>query len=202
MNAFAWDLESLHGKPESQTWAEYKETCGVSVACAVSLDGLTTRQFSVNDEPPNDLESLRKSVLDADFTVSYNGKAWDRYVLAVATGRPCPPANELDLWDIIKRSLGGEKWEKGTWKLDEVCRRTLKEGKDRSGAGAPSLWAEGRYGALFEYCLRDAELTRRLFWFMGNNGYVVAPYNRIIDISAVMKSELDRTGASKTLSCG
>jgi len=158
------------------------------------------RVYTDQDEIPNDIESLRKDLIDAKFTVSYNGIKWDRVVVANTTGRPCPASNEIDLYRIIRLALGETKWEKGTWKLGTVCERTFGQGKIRSGASAPTLVAQGQWGTLIEYCYLDCLLTKRLFFHILKLGYVVAPYNRIIKVGGVLRSELERVGASKTLS--
>lgn len=197
---FAWDTEARAGKPEGMSWDEYKMVCGVSVGATVPLFGEGLQLYTDQDEPPNDLETLRKRLMDAPFTVSYNGKGWDRVVLANTLGRPIPIGNEVDLWYVVKQALGNTRWEKGTWKLGEVCKRTLREGKTLEGAGAPALVSQGRWGALIEYCTKDVLLTKQLFWHMVRYGYVIAPFSRVIQVREVIWSELDRVGATKIIS--
>lgn len=200
---FVWDVESrlpkLDQDDSNEAWEEYKMICGISCAVAIPLYEEGVKIYTDQDEVPNDIESLRKDLLEAKFAVSYNGIKWDRVVVANTTGRPCPGTNEVDLYRIIRTALGETKWEKGTWKLGEVCQRTFGRGKTRSGASAPSLVARGQWGTLIEYCYLDCLLTKKLFFHMLEFGYVVAPFNRIIKVGGVLKSELERTGASKTL---
>lgn len=201
MWAFAWDTESLLHKPEDMTWDVYKEESGISIACAIPLFKEGLRLYGTRDDEPNDIETLRKDLLAAPFTVSFNGHGWDRVLVANTTGRPCPPTNEIDLWKVIRDATSKEKWEKGTWKLDSICKRTFRNGKTLAdGAGAPSLLSQGKIATLVEYCIHDVMLTKALFHQMASKGYVVGPYNRVIDVSGVMNRELDRVGAAKALS--
>jgi len=59
--------------------------------------------------------------------------------------------------------------------LDEVAKRTLGEGKDGEAIMAPQLYENGMFATLFDYCLQDVALTRRLFLFAQEHGGIIGP---------------------------
>lgn len=195
---FAWDTESREHKGEEEGWDEYRKRCGISIAVTVPLglgamDGIG--MFSDQDDPPHDIETLRKMLLEAPIVVGYNSIHWDRNVIVENTGRPAPVWNELDLYLIIKGALekqGIKSWESGMWKLGAVAERTFRKAKTQSGAFAPTLSSQGRIAALVKYCLTDVLLTRQLAWHMSENGYVVGPKGVLLDVSEEMSNAIGR----------
>jgi DNA polymerase elongation subunit (family B) len=111
---------------------------------------------------------LVSAIEDADVVVTYNGATFDFPLIQGAIGHSVLPRRHADLWQVLTNSSP----DKAGWSLDAVCRRTFGYGKTGSGAAAPRLFQEGKWGALFTYCLDDVQLMRRLFWHMIDPGTV------------------------------
>lgn len=197
-DGIVWDTESRMPKPEDMPWDVYRDRGGISIAVVVplgvgALDGIEF--YSDSDEPPWDPQGLAARLGGASIAVGYKSRTWDRGVVAGASGLQSPTTNELDLYEVLTQALANEgtrRWPKGTWTLDAVCGRTFAKHKTLKGAFAPTLAEQGRWGELVKYCLTDVLLTRRLAWHMGENGYVVGPDDRIVEVHEVMTSELSR----------
>lgn len=52
---------------------------------------------------------------------------------------------------------------RGGYSLGALAQANLGVGKSGSGELAPKLWQQGKMGAVIDYCLRDVQLTKRLF---------------------------------------
>jgi len=58
--------------------------------------------------------------------------------------------------------------------LGDVCKHTLGSSKLMDSADAPKAWEEGRYQAVAEYCLKDAQLVYDLLHHGRDEGFVKA----------------------------
>lgn len=67
----------------------------------------------------------------------------------------------------------------GGYKLDDVAFETIGLRKSGDGAKAPSLYQEGRWSELVDYCIRDVQIEKELFEFTQRYGYVVRRGQRI-----------------------
>jgi DEAD/DEAH box helicase domain-containing protein len=56
--------------------------------------------------------------------------------------------------------------------LDSVARATLGDTKIADGLQAVKWWREGERNLLAEYCKADVDVTRRIYDFGCENGYV------------------------------
>jgi len=56
--------------------------------------------------------------------------------------------------------------------LDNLSMNTLGKGKIGNGADAPLLYQEGKFDALIEYCRNDVLLTKEIFEFGYEQGYI------------------------------
>ena len=120
-----------------------------------------------------DLDDLAAKLETADELWGYNSVGYDHVVLDQALGRRLYLPNEMDLYLAIRQARGSNGDPTGTWKLGEVCRRTLGRGKTMNGAGAPHLIREGKWGPLVTYCTSDVKLVRDLHRFITQYGYVI-----------------------------
>ena len=164
-----WDSEAADTKRDDESWDEYREHAGISLAGIYVVE---RGEYEFYDE--QSLEELAAQLEGAGLVVSYNGVHYDHLVLDAALGRRVYMPNELDLWDVIKCAQT-RSWPKGSWTLGAVCERTFGEGKKGDGAFAPHLAAKGRWGDLATYLVRDVWLTWKLWEFMRAMGYVIDP---------------------------
>lgn len=72
----------------------------------------------------------------------------------------------------------------GSFSLDLIVANTLGLRKTGKGSHAPVLYKNKRYGELLSYNLNDVRLTRKLFEFIVDYGYVIDGKGRIIPINS------------------
>lgn len=139
------------------------------VSSLVLWDSETERYHLYDDYT---FEKAAEHLNSADLLVSFNGAEFDRPCFQGYTGYTITP-KEFDILQAVWTALGGRKM-KG-WRLDNICDRTLGLRKNGNGASAPRLFAEGRYGELFDYNLNDVYLTRKLYNHIVDYGTVIGP---------------------------
>lgn len=174
MRVITWDLEIAEPVPQGRDgkldWNVAKRgECGVS---SVALYDTDTERFHVYD--PLSMERCIDHLNKADLLVGFNSVEFDYPCLTGYTGLPVyPPHYDIlqDIWDALGPGNRGH----GVWGLGAVCERTLGLQKNFSGAGAPQLYAEGRYAELFDYNINDVHITRRLANYIHTNGCVLRP---------------------------
>jgi DEAD/DEAH box helicase domain-containing protein len=132
----------------------------ISVACA--YDSKTDRFESFLE---NELDSLFERCYGR-LVIGYNIKNFDLPVMA-AYGLKVA---KLDIFDIMTdvETLTRQRFIK----LDYLTRGTLGAQKTAEGLQAVAWWKEGRIDLIKEYCLKDVELTRNLFSFGREKGFV------------------------------
>jgi DEAD/DEAH box helicase domain-containing protein len=137
----------------------------LKVSCAVSWSS-NRNDFRIYWE--KDVPALIVELKSASRVVGFNVKGFDYEVL-----RPYAP-NEglrflptLDIMDDLYRTLRFRP------SLDAVSRATLGESKSASGLQAVEWWRSGELDKLAEYCKMDVDVTRRIYDFGCENGYVM-----------------------------
>lgn len=171
----AWDLEIKTPVQNcSDGWEGARRgDCGVSAL--VIWDSETGRPH-IYDE--STLEEAMDHLNGADLVVGYNTIGFDNEVMFGLTGRyiTAPQYDVLyKIWEALPVRTKG-------WKLDDVANRTIGEGKNNKGEYATALWADGRYGELFDYCLNDVQILRRLFNHIVDTGMVIGPDDSKLDL--------------------
>jgi DEAD/DEAH box helicase domain-containing protein len=121
-------------------------------------------------------EKLADIFAGASRLVGFSSKRYDVPVLHLFFQR-FSPRLELDLWrkehvDILEYVSGatGERIS-----LGKLSAANLGETKTRRGWEAISLYRKGQIDELKSYCLKDVELTRRLFELGMDRGYLLVP---------------------------
>lgn len=124
-----------------------------------------------------DENSIREAVAHlerADVVVGYRSEGFDVPATEGVLGRKLRLRDHIDLYALIARTNAsrGLIGQRGDFTLDAVCRRNLGYGKSGSGAMAPELYAQKRFGELFNYCGKDVRLTRDLLLHINDRGGV------------------------------
>ena len=134
------------------------------VACAVTWS--TERDdFSVYRE--QDVAALIAELKSAGRVVGFNVKGFDYEVL-----KPYAPNEHLnylptlDLMDSLHRILGFRV------SLDAVAKATLGVQKTADGVQSVAWYRAGEWDKVTEYCKADVDITRRVFEFGRENGFV------------------------------
>lgn len=139
---------------------EHFDKLGVSVACA--YDSKTDQFHSFRE---NELKRLFE-LCEERLIVGYNIRGFDLPVLA-AYGLSL---QNLDVFDIMYdlETLTRQRY----LKLEYVVRGTLNVGKSADGLQAIEWWRTGQIQKIIDYCLQDVKITRDLFHFGRQNGFV------------------------------
>jgi len=134
------------------------------LACAVTWS--TVRDdFAVYWE--KDVAALIAELKSADRVVGFNIKGFDYEVL-----KPYAPNEHLnhfpslDLMDSLYRRLGFRI------SLDSVAKATLGAEKTADGIQSVAWYRAGQLDKVAEYCKADVDLTRRVFEFGRQNGFI------------------------------
>lgn len=136
----------------------------LGVSLAVVYD-YTDRAFHVYHA--HEVPQLVAALEQADVVIGFNVLRFDYLVLKGALGRPVRPRRTLDMLDDIHRRLGFRV------KLDSLAYNTLGVRKSADGLQALQWWREGRIDLIRDYCMQDVDVTRRLYEFGRDNGYVL-----------------------------
>lgn len=143
-----------------------------------NMDFIETKKMEISylgviDENGNELDfwekdfpKLKPLLESSDWVVGYNSISFDIPIIGNYLGEEINNLPQLDLMVALYKTLGYRP------KLDDVALATLKKGKIGHGSDAPLYWARGEYDKLQKYCMEDVRLTKELYEFGKNNGYV------------------------------
>lgn len=106
----------------------------------------------------DNLEEFQKLLDKTELVVGYNTLRFDNPLLA-AHGLTVPDGKNFDLLARLRAVAGAAKG----LNLNSLAEANFGAGKTDSGALAPVKFQLGERGAVFDYCLADVWLTKRLF---------------------------------------
>ena len=92
-----------------------------------------------------------------DMLVGYNSDHFDIPLLNKYYPGDLKKIKSLDLMQEVHKSLGRRL------KLDTLAETTLGEGKSADGLQSLKWWKQGEVEKVKQYCLKDVELTKRVF---------------------------------------
>jgi len=161
-----YDLETQKSAEQVGGWDnKHLMKMSVSVACC----GSWKEKFRVYRE--EDIRKLMKDLRAAKLIVGFNIINFDLEVL-----RPYMNNGDLDslpVFDILKTVY--EKLRRRI-SLNSLAMATLEKGKMADGLQAITWFEQGDFDNLITYCRADVELTRDLFKFGRDNGYIKFEY--------------------------
>lgn len=182
-NVVIYDLEIKNNIDGREiTWDDHDK---MGLSTLVSFDSFDNRFHIYMDD--NIQQFIERIIGDPEtktgpYIVTFNGKHFDDKVLHHCTNieypTPLTDARHIDLLEKIKKVTGGRA------KLDDVLSETLGPDSVKSGSGAfaPQMWQEKRYGELLDYNLVDTLRTKELFEFIVKNGYAMV-YGRRVEFN-------------------
>lgn len=104
-----------------------------------------------------DLPKLWKLLETTDILVGFNSDHFDIPVLNKYYPGDLTKIRSIDLLKEVSDALGRRI------RLDAIAEGTLNKKKSGSGRDAMVWWREGNIKKLREYCLKDVEITRKVF---------------------------------------
>jgi DEAD/DEAH box helicase domain-containing protein len=153
------DVETQRLVQEVGGW-DHVDQLGISVACAYDSK---TDQFLAFRE--NELKKMI-DLCEERLVIGYNIRGFDLPVLAPYGLDP----KRLDVFDIMYdlEALTRQRF----LKLEAVARGTLGTGKSADGLLAVEWWKSGQVQKIIDYCTQDVKVTRDIFQFGRQNGFV------------------------------
>lgn len=110
-----------------------------------------------------ELPKLWKIIEETDMLVGFNSDHFDIPLLNKYYPGDLTKIKSLDLLKEIHAVLGRRI------RLDTVAEGTLKSGKSGNGLEAIKWWREGEIDKIREYCLKDVEITKKIFEYALEN---------------------------------
>jgi DEAD/DEAH box helicase domain-containing protein len=156
-----FDLETQHSF-EEVGGRNYVEKLHVSVA--VTYFSLT-RSFKSYTEPQ--VFFLIEDLFQAETIVGFNIIDFDYRVLKPYTAKDLNQLHTIDMLAHIKRRLGHRL------SLNALAQATLSADKSADGLQAVTWFRQGKIAELTSYCKDDVDITRRLYEFGRENGYLL-----------------------------
>jgi len=155
------DVETRRSAEEVGGWGNARRM-GVSVA--VLYDSALDDFISYRQE---ELPAMAKALEVLDLVVGFNIKRFDYQVLGGVCDFNFRGLPTLDLLEKVHERLGYRL------SLDGLASATLSAKKSASGLAALAWWKEGRLDLIEEYCRKDVALTRDLYLFGREQGYLL-----------------------------
>lgn len=156
-----FDLETQHSAAEVGGW---HNAYLMRISCGVVYDSREDR-FVVYDEAR--VDDLVAHLKRLDLVVGFNSKRFDYKVLNGYSGLDFGQLPAFDIWEAVRNRLGFRL------SLDHIAEATLGQGKSGSGLDALRWWQEGRMDLIVDYCRRDVLITRDLYLFAREKGYLL-----------------------------
>ncbi|MFU2210964.1 DEAD/DEAH box helicase [Solidesulfovibrio sp. C21] len=155
------DVETRRSAAEVGGWGNaYKMGISVAVLYDSSLDDfLVYRQ--------EELPALYEALTQCNLVVGFNINRFDYKVLAGASHFDHHALPTLDILEKVHDRLGYRL------SLDGLAKATLGARKSASGLEALAWWKEGRMDEIITYCKQDVAVTRDLYIFGRDNGYLL-----------------------------
>jgi DEAD/DEAH box helicase domain-containing protein len=139
---------------------DHIDKLGISVACA--YDSKTDQFIAYREDELKKLIELCEERL----VIGYNIRGFDLPVM-VPYGLKI---SRIDAFDIMYdlQTLTRQQF----LKLEAVARGTLNAGKSADGLLAVEWWKKGEVQKIIDYCMQDVKVTRDIFQFGRQNGFV------------------------------
>lgn len=172
MKIAVFDLETAKSPDEVEGGWDNHHGLGISSGVAwISWEHQPHGRFLLFGDQR--LPQLVGILRQADLIVGFNSIRFDRRLLE-AQGYPFP--TDIPHCDLM---LECERSYRKYVSLDELSRHTLGRGKSGHGACAPILAQRGKWDELYNYNIDDVALTRDLFLFGCQYGYLLDSRERI-----------------------
>ena len=155
------DLETQRSAAEVGGWNRADR---MGISCGVLYD---SKKDAFTAYLENQIARLIEDLQKVDLIVGFNIKRFDYQVLKGYSDFDFSTLNTLDILEDIYSHLGFRL------SLAHLAQETLGANKQTDGLQALKWWQEGRIGDIVDYCKMDVKLTRDLFLFGRQNGYLI-----------------------------
>jgi len=159
--ALVFDLETQRSAEDVGGW-EHRHRMGMAVGVVYDLD---RAEFRVYTEPQ--VDALIAELTRARLIIGFNLRRFDFDVLRGYADLDYDALPALDILECIYRRLGFRL------KLDHLTQETLGERKSADGLQSLAWFKAGELERVIEYCKQDVLLTKRLYDFGRQHGYLL-----------------------------
>ncbi|MBW2434448.1 MAG: DEAD/DEAH box helicase [Deltaproteobacteria bacterium] len=156
-----FDLETQRSAAEVGGW-QHADRMGIS--CGVIYDARTKTFRSYLEDQTADLIAYLHRF---DLVIGFNVNRFDYRVLQGYSAFDFTTLNTLDILEEIHNHLGYRL------SLAHLAQETLNSSKTADGLQALRWWKQGRINDIIAYCKMDVKLTRDLFEFGRQKGYLI-----------------------------
>lgn len=182
-SAFVYDIEIVKGIADKKSptipgieyCAGWNDHANMGISVIGVYDYLEDRSRVFLKDNFADFVAL---VNTRDIAVSFNGIGFDNKVITHG-GCDISETKSYDLLAEIWAASGlARTFSYPThigFGLDAVCSLNFGTTKSGSGALAPVLWQQGRFGEVIDYCLNDVALTKQLFDAVLRGDSIISP---------------------------
>lgn len=160
MNTVYFDLETKYLANEVGGWHNIHK---MELAVAVTY---STADGAFHHFTEAQADELVAQLLQADLVVGFNVLRFDYTVLQPYTEVALKKLPTVDMLQDLYRQLGFRV------SLDAVASATLGTGKSADGVQAVQWFREGKIEQVLAYCERDVQVTRDVYEFGKQNGFV------------------------------
>jgi DEAD/DEAH box helicase domain-containing protein len=156
-----FDLETQRSAADVGGWHRADR---MGVSCGVIYDA---QKDAFKEYRENQISRLIADLKEFELVVGFNIKRFDYLVLKGYSDFDFTSLNTLDILEDIHHQLGFRL------SLAHVAQETLGTTKTGDGLQALRWWKEGRIREIIDYCKTDVKLTRDLYLFGRQNGYLI-----------------------------
>jgi DEAD/DEAH box helicase domain-containing protein len=135
----------------------------LDISVATVYDSKTDTYTTVTID---EIDTLWPIIEAADALVGYNSNHFDIPLLDKYYPGDLTQIKSIDLLEDIKASLGRRL------RLDSVAQATVGAKKSADGLQAVRWWREGNIKDIKKYCEQDVKVTKEVFEFARQNGFV------------------------------
>ena len=155
------DLETQRSAAEVGGWHRADR---MGVSCGVLYDSKKDKFIEYLEDH---ITKLIDDLQDIELVVGFNIKRFDYLVLKGYLNFDFSSLNTLDILEDVYTCLGFRL------SLAHLAKETLGIAKKADGLQALKWWQEGRIHDIIDYCKMDVQLTRDLYLFGRENGYLI-----------------------------
>ncbi len=156
-----FDLETKRSAEEVGGWGNIHL---MGMALAVVWDSLDSCFYTYQE---SEVDDLIKKLKSADLIVGFNLLRFDYQVLSAYSDFDFSLLPTFDIFLDLYQRLGSRL------SLSHLAEHTLKVKKLGNGLDSLRWVKEGKFDLVEEYCRKDVEITRDLFYFGLKNGYLI-----------------------------
>lgn len=160
-HAIVFDLETQRSAEDVGGW-EHRDRMGLAVGVVYDLDRAEFRVYTERQ-----VDALISDLVRARLIVGFNVRRFDFDVLRAYADLDWNALPALDILECIHRRLGFRL------KLDHLAQETLGERKSADGLQSLAWFKAGEIERVIEYCKQDVLLTKRLYDFGRQHGYLL-----------------------------